>query len=111
MVSGIYDVRLEDNVLKLSEDQVLYRDQPIQGERFKPVAFQAEHRFYNEDGKLHYEYNGRCFDVHTETMQRSRSSDTAFPRFFQSKSKRRHCQTILTCRTGKSWRQQDEKMY
>ena len=48
--------------------------------RFKPVAFQAEHRFYNEDGKLHYEYNGRCFDVHTETMQRSRSSDT-FPPF------------------------------
>ena len=80
VVSGIYDVRLEDNVLKLSEDQVLYRDQPIQGERFKPVAFQAEHRFYNEDGKLHYEYNGRCFDVHTETMQRSRSSDT-FPPF------------------------------
>ncbi|MFR6273009.1 hypothetical protein [Blautia sp.] len=80
VVSGIYDVRLEDNVLNLSEDQVLYRDQPIQGERFKPVAFQAEHRFYNEDGKLHYEYNGRCFDVHTETMQRSRSSDT-FPPF------------------------------
>ena len=58
-----YDLRLENDVLKFSEDQVLYRDQPIQGGRFKPVAFQAEHRFYCEDGKLHYEYDGRCFDV------------------------------------------------
>lgn len=54
IVSGIYDVRIENGVLKLSEDQALYRDQPIQGERFKPVAFQSEHRFYCEDGKLHY---------------------------------------------------------
>ena len=29
--SGIYDLRLENDVLKFSEDQVLYRDQPIQG--------------------------------------------------------------------------------
>lgn len=45
VVSGIYDVRLENSVLKLSESQVLYRDQPIQDGRYKPVAFQAEHRF------------------------------------------------------------------
>ena len=30
VVSGIYDICLENNVLKFSEDQVLYRDQPIQ---------------------------------------------------------------------------------
>ena len=52
VVSGIYDVRVENSVLKLSESQVLYRDQPIQDGRYKPVAFQAEHRFYCEDGKL-----------------------------------------------------------
>lgn len=80
IVSGIYDVRLENNVLKLSEDQVLYRDQPIQGERFKPVAFQSEHRFYSKDGKLHYEYDGKCFDVDAKTMQRNGSPDT-FPPF------------------------------
>ena len=80
IVSGIYDLRLENDVLKFSEDQVLYRDQPIQGGRFKPVAFQAEHRFYCEDGKLHYEYDGRCFDVDAKTMQRRDSSDT-FPPF------------------------------
>ncbi|MDO4274840.1 MAG: hypothetical protein Q4D16_14320 [Eubacteriales bacterium] len=80
VISGIYDVRLEHDVLKLSEDQVLYRDQPIQGEGFKPVAFQSQHRFYNKDGKLHYEYDGRCFDVDTKTLQRRDSSDT-FPPF------------------------------
>ena len=55
VVSGIYDVRLENGVLKLSEDQALYRDQPIQNERYKPVAFQSEHRFYCVDRKLHYD--------------------------------------------------------
>lgn len=80
VVSGIYDVRLENDVLKLSEDQVLYRDQPVQGGGFKPVAFQAEHRFYMEEGKLHYEYDGRSFDVDTKTMRRNDSSDT-FPPF------------------------------
>lgn len=80
VVSGIYDVHLENGVLKLSEDQALYRDQPIQDERYKPVAFQSEHRFYCIDRKLHYEYNGRSFDVDPETMMRSDSSDT-FPPF------------------------------
>lgn len=80
VVSGIYNVCLENDVLKLSEDQILYRDQPIQGQRFKPVAFQSEHRFYCKDGKLHYEYDGRCFDVDTKTMWRCGSSDT-FPPF------------------------------
>lgn len=80
VISGIYDIRLENNTLKLMEDQVLYRDQPIQDERFKPVAFQAEHLFYCEDGKLHYEYDGNCFDVDTRTMQRVNSPDM-FPPF------------------------------
>lgn len=80
IVSGIYDVRFENNVLKLSEDQVLYRNQPIQDERFKPVAFKSEHRFFNKDGKLHYEYDGKCFDVDTKTMQRNDNFDT-FPTF------------------------------
>lgn len=80
VVSGIYDIRLDKGVLKLSEDQVLYRDQPIQGGEYKPVAFQSEHRFYRKDGKLHYEYDGRCFDVDTATMRRKVSSDT-FPPF------------------------------
>ncbi len=80
IISGIYDISLEDNILKFMEDQVLYRDQPIQNEGFKPVAFQAEHRFYCENGKLHYQYNGKCFDVNAQTMERVHSPD-AFPPF------------------------------
>lgn len=80
VISGIYDIHLENNILKFLEDQVLYRDQPIQNELFKSVAFQSEHRFYCKDGKLHYEYDGKCFDVDTRTMQRVSSPDI-FPTF------------------------------
>ncbi|WP_455683850.1 hypothetical protein [Thomasclavelia sp.] len=80
VISGIYNISFENNVLKFIENQVLYRDQPIQDEQFKPVAFQSEHRFYCKEGKLHYEYDGKCFDVDTKTMQRINSPDT-FPPF------------------------------
>lgn len=80
VVSGIYDIRLENDVLKLLEEQALYRDQAIQNDCYKPVAFQAEHCLYCADGKLHYEYNGKCFDMDTNTMQRMHSPDQ-FPSF------------------------------
>lgn len=51
------DIRLENDVVRLTEDQAVYRDQPIQNDRYKPVAFQAEHCLYCVDGKLHYEEN------------------------------------------------------
>lgn len=80
IVSGIYDVNLTGGVLRLKEDQALYRDQPVQGDLFKPVAFQSDHRFYQKNGKLHYEYDGRSFEVDTVTMGRKDSSDR-FPSF------------------------------
>ena len=80
IISGIYGVCLENNVLKFYEDQALYRDQPIQNEKYKAVAFQSQHSFYCQNGKLHYEYDGKCFDVDTKTMQRANSSDK-FPKF------------------------------
>jgi len=39
IVSGIYDVQLDHDVLKLKENQVLYRDQPVNDSHFKLVAF------------------------------------------------------------------------
>lgn len=80
VVSGIYDIRLENDVVRLTEDQAVYWDQPIQNDRYKPVAFPAEHCLYCVDGKLHYEYNGKCFDMDTNTMQRMQSPDQ-FPTF------------------------------
>jgi hypothetical protein len=79
IVSAIYDVSLNEDRLKFKEEQALYRDQPKE-QGFKPVAFQAEHTFFTENGKLHYEYNGRSFDVDPETMQRKASADS-FPPF------------------------------
>lgn len=87
IVSGIYDMHLENDVLKLSEDQVLYRDQPIQEGHFKSVAFQSEHRFYVKANKLHYEYNGKCFDVDSKLCGVT-IAPIPFLRLFQSKSKK-----------------------
>lgn len=80
IVSGIYDIRIDGDTLKLKEEQTLYRDQPILGNSFKAVAFQSDHRFFMQDGKLHYEYDGRSFDVDTTTMKRLASADK-FPPF------------------------------
>lgn len=80
IVSGIYDVKLEAGVLSLREDQALYRDQPIQDGGFKAVAFQSEHRFFMEEDKLHYEYDGKSYDVDAVTMRRLPSADS-FPAF------------------------------
>lgn len=80
IISGIYDVRIDGDALKLKEEQALYRDQPIQDDRFKAVAFQSDHKFFMRDGKLHYEYDGRSFDVDTAVMKRLDSADS-FPPF------------------------------
>lgn len=80
IVSGIYEVKLHDGLLTLKEDQVLYRDQPIQDGRFKSVAFQSTHRLFMKNSKLHYEYDGKSFDVDTITMRRKTSTDS-FPPF------------------------------
>ena len=65
------DIRLENDVVRLTEDQAVYRDQLIQNDRYKPVAFPAEHCL---------DYNGKCFDMDTNTMQRMQSPDQ-FPTF------------------------------
>lgn len=80
IVSGIYDVKLDEGILSLREDQALYRDQPIQDGSFKPVAFQSVHRFFMEGDKLHYEYDGKSYDVTPESMGRHTSADS-FPAF------------------------------
>jgi ribose 5-phosphate isomerase RpiB len=64
----------------MKEDQALYRDQPKQDGSFKAVAFMSDHRFFIQDEKLHYEYNGKNFHVDTEVMQRTESSDH-YPHF------------------------------
>lgn len=80
IVSGIYDIQFDNGVLKFKENQALYRDQLMKDGCFKSIAFQSDHRFFIKDGKLNYEYDGRSFDVDTETMQQKASADN-FPAF------------------------------
>ena len=75
VVQGIYDVRLENDELKWKEQQLLYRDMPSTEGNFRPVAFDAEARFYMEEGKLRFEYIPFYYDVVPESMERQLSAD------------------------------------
>lgn len=75
VVQSIYDVRMEHNELKWKEQQPLYRDMPSTEGTFRPVAFDAEARFYMEDGKLRFEYVPFYYDVTSESMERRLSAD------------------------------------
>ena len=79
VVQGIYDVRLENNELRWKEQQLLYRDMPSTDGNFRPVAFDAEVRFYIEEGKLRFEYIPFYYDVIPESMERKQSSDKLPP--------------------------------
>lgn len=83
VVQGVYNVRMEGNELKWKEQQLLYRDMPSLEGSFRPVAFDAEARFYIEEGKLRFEYIPSYYDVNPESMERQLSADK-FP-FFVSK--------------------------
>ena len=75
VVQSIYDVKIEHKELKWKEQQPLYRDMPSTEGTFRPVAFDAEARFYMEDGKLRFEYVPFYYDVTPESMERRLSAD------------------------------------
>ena len=83
VVQMVYNVRLENNELKWKEYQPLYRDMPSPNGKFRPVAFDAEARFYIEEGKLRFEYAPFYYDVDPKSMERKLSADK-LP-FFTSK--------------------------
>lgn len=42
---------------------------------FRPVAFDADARFYMEEGKLRFEYIPFYYDVNPESLERKLSAD------------------------------------
>lgn len=80
MASAVIDMRLEKGEVRWSEKEMIYRDQPGADGGFRPVAFEASCRFYLEDGKACYEYDGVYLDVDPEDMSR-KASDAAYPKF------------------------------
>lgn len=85
VVYGIYGVKLQNGSLKWKEKQMFYRDTPSEDKCFKPVAFDAEVSFSEENGKLMFEYLPRYFDVDPVSMERTLSLDSYPP--FISKEK------------------------
>ena len=75
VVQGVYNVRLENNELRWKEKQLLYRDMPSTDGNFRPVAFDADARFYMEEGKLRFEYIPFYYDVNPESLERKLSAD------------------------------------
>ncbi|RFS21935.1 hypothetical protein DVR12_14895 [Chitinophaga silvatica] len=76
---GVYEVRIENDQLKWREQQLLYRDTPAGDGIFKPIAFDAEVRFYLEDELLRFEYLPFYFDVDVEKMTKILSKDVYPP--------------------------------
>lgn len=75
VVQCVYDVRLENNELKWKEYQPLYRDMTSIEGTFRPVAFDAEARFYLEEGKLRFEYIPFYYEIVPKSMERKLSAD------------------------------------
>ena len=80
IVNGVYGMKLENGVLSWLEQQVLYRDQPAGQGSFRSIAFDAHNKFYFENEKLRYEYDGTCYDIDAESMEKKPSADI-FPHF------------------------------
>jgi len=71
VVYGIFDVQLNNNELSWKESQLLYRDMPTGEGQYRPVAFDADIRFYLIDNKIIFEYKPTSYwDVDPDTMKK-----------------------------------------
>ena len=80
VVYGVYDVQLGNGELRWREQQLFYRDMPSGTDTFRPAAFDAEIRFFQEEGKARFEYAPFYYDVEPTTMARTLSKDQ-YPKF------------------------------
>ncbi|WP_029905936.1 hypothetical protein [Prevotella sp. 10(H)] len=75
VVYGVYDVMLTDGELKWKEQQLLYRDNTSDADSYRAVAFDADIRFYLENGKLRFVHIPSYWNVNTKTMEKTLSKD------------------------------------
>lgn len=85
VVYGVYDVVLQNNQLIWKEQQLLYRDLPSEENKYRPVAFDPDVRFYLEDGKLRFEYVPKVYDVDVSTLAKTLSEEQ-YPSFVSKES-------------------------
>ena len=79
IVSGIFDVSFDGKELKWQEHQLLYRDNPIEENLYKPVAFNSKIRFYISEGKAVFEYLPTLWDISPDTLEKRLSKDAYTP--------------------------------
>ena len=80
IVCGVFGIEIKNNELYWKEEQLLYRDQSSSGDKYHPIAFDSNNRFYYENDKVRFEYAGTCYDVEPTTFAKSLSKDI-YPRF------------------------------
>ena len=80
IVYGVYDLQLENSQLSWKEQQMLYRDMSTNKDNYRPVAFDANVRFYLENGKLRFEYIPTYYDIEPESLTKTLSKDQ-YPSF------------------------------
>ena len=79
VVCGIFDVTFDGKELKWQENQLLYRDNPIGANKYKPVAFDAKVRLYLDNGKAIFEYLPTLWDVDSITLEKKLARDNYPP--------------------------------
>lgn len=75
VVCGIFDVVFDGNELKWQENQLLYRDNPIGENQYKPAAFDSKARLYLDSGKVVFEYLPVLWDIDPNTLEKRLSKD------------------------------------
>lgn len=79
VVCGIFDVVLDKKELRWQESQLLYRDNLIGENQYKPVAFDSKARFYLDKGKVVFEYLPTLWEVNPDTLAKGLSKDNYPP--------------------------------
>ena len=79
VVCGIFDVVLDKKELRWQESQLLYRDNLIGENQYKPVAFDYKARFYLDKGKVVFEYLPTLWEVNPDTLAKGLSKDNYPP--------------------------------
>ena len=75
VVCGIYNVDLNEQEFSWKENQLLYRDNPVEGDKYKPVAFDSKVCLYIDKGKVIFEYLPTLWDVNPDTLEKRLSKD------------------------------------
>lgn len=75
VVCGIFDDIFDGKELRWQENQLLYRDNPLGEDKYKPTAFDSKARLYLDEGKVVFEYLPIHWDVNPNTFRKKLSKD------------------------------------